>query len=57
MRDYVDQLASYLDASDNVYKGERDGEDLSYLSEDQIWERLKVRFMIVLLQLSSFHPI
>ena len=41
VRDYVDQLASYLDASDNVYKGERDGEDLSYLSEDQIWERLK----------------
>lgn len=44
VRDYVDQLETYFDRhSDHIYKGESDGEDLSCLSEDQIWEKLKDR--------------
>lgn len=45
VRDYVDKLETYFDRySDHIYKGESDDEDLSYLSEDQIWEKLKGRF-------------
>lgn len=44
VRDYVDKLETYFDRdSDHIYKGESDEEDLSYLSEDQIWEKLKDR--------------
>lgn len=43
VRDYVDKLESYFDHTSNIYKGESDNEDLSYLSEDAIWERLKDR--------------
>jgi hypothetical protein len=44
VRDYVDKLEEYLkDKSDNIYKGESDDEDLSKLSEDTIWEKLKDR--------------
>lgn len=41
-RDYVDVLENRL-GKYNVYKGEKDGEDLSTLSENTIWERLKNR--------------
>lgn len=40
-RDYVDQLQNYFDRTDDVYKGEDDGEDLSQLTEDAIWAQLK----------------
>lgn len=44
VRDYVDRLETYFDRySDHIYKGESNDEDLSYLSEDQIWEKLKDR--------------
>lgn len=44
VRDYVDKLEEYIsDNSDHIYKGEEDGEDLSELSEDIIWEKLKNR--------------
>ncbi len=43
VRTYVDKLEDYIDNSDNIYKGESDNEDLSQLSEDTIWEKLKDR--------------
>ena len=45
VRDYVDKLESYFEHTDSQYKGESDNEDLSYLSEDAIWERLKDRMV------------
>lgn len=33
VRDYVTKFEEILDPSDNIYKGESDGEDLSNLSE------------------------
>ena len=43
VRDYVDDLESRFDKSSHIYKGESDGEDLSSLSEGQIWETIKDR--------------
>ena len=43
VRDYVDKIEGYFDSTDDIYKGESDDEDLSALSDDAIWERLKDR--------------
>lgn len=43
VRDYVTKFEEILDISDNIYKGESEGEDLSNLPEDTIWEKLKNR--------------
>jgi hypothetical protein len=42
VRTYVDKLQDYFDITNfAINKGERDDEDLSDLSDDQIWEKLK----------------
>lgn len=43
VRDYVTKFEERLDSSDNIYKGESDGEDLSMLSQETIWKKLKDR--------------
>lgn len=43
VRDYVTKFEEKLDPSDHIYKGESEGEDLSILSDDTIWEKLKNR--------------
>lgn len=43
VRDYVDEFERKVDASDDFFKGESDGEDISNLSDDAIWEKLKKR--------------
>ena len=44
VRTYVDKLEEYIsEASEHIYKGETEGEDLSGLSDDTIWEKLKDR--------------
>ena len=43
VRDYVDEFERKIDYSDNIFNGETDGEDLSNLSDDAIWEKLKDR--------------
>ena len=43
VRDYVDEFEKKVDSSDDIFKGESNGEDLSDLTDDAIWERLKDR--------------
>ena len=44
VRTYVDKLEEYIsEVSEHIYKGETDGEDLSGLSDDTIWGKLKDR--------------
>ena len=43
VRDYVDEFENKIDNSNHIYKGESDNEDLSNLTEDVIWEKLKNR--------------
>lgn len=42
VRTYVNKLAEYIsETSEHIYKGEDDDEDLSTLSDETIWEKLK----------------
>lgn len=43
VRTYVDALEEHFEETDNIYKGESDDEDLSHLSDNEIWEKLKDR--------------
>lgn len=44
VRDYVTKFEEGIDKwSTSIYKGESDDEDLSYLSENSIWSKLKDR--------------
>lgn len=43
VRDYVTEIDNELSSANHIYKGEEDNEDLSNLSDDTIWEKLKER--------------
>lgn len=43
VREYVTELENRIDSSNHIFKGESEGEDLSNLSEETIWEKLKDR--------------
>ena len=43
VRDYIDKFEAKVNSSDDIYKGETDGEDLSKLDDDTIWNKLKNR--------------
>ena len=55
-RDYVDQLQLYFENTDDIYKGEYDGEDLSHLEDDAIWEKLKNRIYDTTLTIVLISP-
>lgn len=38
---YVDYIQNRILSTDDIYKGEKSDEDISYLSENGIWEHLK----------------
>lgn len=40
-RNYVDKIEEKLGNTNHIYKGEKDDEDLSNLTDDVIWEKLK----------------
>lgn len=42
-RSYVDVLQTYIEESNHIYKAEQDNDDLSELSDDAIWQKLKDR--------------
>jgi len=41
VRDYVTEFEKLLDCTDHIYKGESDDKDLSSLSDDTIWNKLR----------------
>lgn len=43
VRNYVDEIEKGFEKTDDIYKGESDGEDLSQLEDSTIWEKLKTR--------------
>lgn len=43
VRDYIDEFEKIVDSADDIFKGESDGENLSELSDNTIWEKLKDR--------------
>lgn len=43
VRDYVTKFEKIVDASDDIFKGESDDEDISMLDEDTIWGKLRDR--------------
>lgn len=43
VRDYVNKFEDTVGSTDDIYKGESDDEDLSELTDDSIWEKLKDR--------------
>lgn len=43
VRHYVTEFEKILGNTDNIYKGESDGEDLSAFSEEYIWGKLRER--------------
>ena len=46
----------YFDSTDDIYKGEDNGEDLSHLDDDAIWEKLKNRIYDTTLTIVLISP-